>query len=148
MEAREPVFSPDGRMIAFVEDKNTGTGSGDLGLWVVSANGGTPHLLAKAGMPSSPVWSPDGKMIAYLDNSIGNQIHIIPLLDGKSTGKIISIEIPEGTEEVRLLAGWTPDNKIGALLASKIKFGLYTLPANGGQAAIVLNNGYLLYERW
>ena len=75
MQAREPVYSPDGKMIAFVKDKNTGTGSGDLGLWVISSTGGTPHLIANAGMASSPVWSPNGKMIAFLDNSIGKQIN-------------------------------------------------------------------------
>ncbi len=149
MEAREPIFSPDGKYIAFVKDKNIGIGEGDLGLWVVRATGGTPHELADAGKASSPVWSPDGKMIAYLDRSGGNQIYIVPFSEnGVSSEKVISIDAPEGTDGVKLLAGWTPDNKIGALITSKQEFGLYTLPANGGQAAKILHNCYAVQPRW
>ena len=74
--AREPAFSPDGKMIAFVGEK-PGSSEGELGLWVIPAQGGTPHLVANAGNASSPVWSPDGMMIAFLDNSLGKQINII-----------------------------------------------------------------------
>ena len=149
MEAREPVFSPDGKYIAFAKDKNKGIGEGDLGLWVVKSEGGTPNKLADAGKASSPVWSSDGKMIAYLDYSVGNQIKIVPFsITENNNNKIVSIEAPKGTEEVRLLAGWTPDNKIGALITSKQEFGLYTLPAKGGQAAKILQDSYALQPRW
>ena len=47
-----PVFSPDGRRIAF---------SGPGGVWVVPAAGGTPTL---AGSGGSPTWSPDGEWLA------------------------------------------------------------------------------------
>ena len=36
-------------MIAFVQDKDLGRGEGELGLWIVADNGGTPLLLADAG---------------------------------------------------------------------------------------------------
>ncbi len=45
-------------------------------------------------------------------------------------------------------AGWTPDNKIGALLRTKVEFGLYTLPTKGGQPAIVLSEGNTVQPRW
>jgi len=64
-QAREPVFSPDGEMIAYVDTKNLGRAGG--GLWVIPASGGTPKLVAEAGNASSPTWSPDGDMIAFLD---------------------------------------------------------------------------------
>jgi len=66
MESREPVFSPDGKYIAFVEDKDKGKGWNNLGLWVVEANGGKPFKLADADRATSPIWSPDGKMVAFL----------------------------------------------------------------------------------
>ncbi|MDO9340302.1 MAG: tetratricopeptide repeat protein [Bacteroidales bacterium] len=154
MQAREPAFSPDGKMIAYVEDKNLGAGQGGLGLWMIPAIGGTPQLVADAGTASSPVWSPDGNFIAFLDYSQGghfysNQINIVPLLkNGKASGKVTKIDVPKGTGEVRMLAGWTPDNRIGALCMTKQEFALYTLPSKGGQAAIILPDCYTLQPRY
>ena len=50
IQAREPVFSPDGKWIAFVEDKNLGRLGGSL--WIVPAGGGVPRLVARAGNAS------------------------------------------------------------------------------------------------
>ncbi len=149
MEAREPVYSPNGKMIAFVEDKNAGTGSGDLGLWVVPTHNGTPYLVANAVMACSPVWSPDSEKLAFFEYNNGKQINIVhDFSDGASPGKVTSIDVPEGIEGVMQLAGWTPDNKIGTLLSPKVEFGLYTLPAKGGQPAIVLSEGNTVQPRW
>ncbi|MHA2054250.1 MAG: tetratricopeptide repeat protein, partial [Candidatus Hodarchaeales archaeon] len=141
-QAREPVFSPDGKMIAYVEDKNAGRAGGCL--WVVPANGGTAKLVANAGMASSPIWSPDGNMIAFLDyNTEDQQIYIISIgEDGETAGDVITIDAPERTGGIRLLAGWTPDNKLGVIIRSLTEFGLYTLPVKGGKAALVLHGGY------
>ena len=146
-QAREPVFSPDGKMIAYVEDKNAGRAGG--GLWVISAGGGIAKLVAEAGMASSPIWSPDGDMIAFIDNEAANHIHLIPIAqDGEVAGDLITIDIPEITGEIRLLAGWTPDNKIGVIFGGLIEFGLYTLLVKGGKAALVLHGGYPTQPRW
>jgi Tol biopolymer transport system component len=146
--AREPVFSPDGKMIAYVEDKNLGRGGG--GLWVVPSQGGNPKHVADAKVASSPVWSPGGDMIAFVDyrDKFG-KIHIIPIgKDGEAAGEKVSIDVPEGIQEVRLLAGWTPDNKIGAIFVSFQEFALYTLPAIGGKATVVAHGGYPTQPRW
>jgi Tol biopolymer transport system component len=147
-QAREPVFSPDGKMIAYVEDKNAGRAGG--GLWVVPADGGAAKLVAEAGMASSPIWSPEGDMIAFLDyNTEDQQIYIISIgEDGGAVGDIIKIDAPERTGGIRLIAGWTPDNKIGVIIRSLTEFGLYTLPVKGGKAALVLHGGYPGQPRW
>jgi len=46
MQAREPVFSPNDNMIAFVEDGDIGRSGG--GLWVVPKQGGIPKQIANA----------------------------------------------------------------------------------------------------
>ena len=148
-EAREPVFSPDGKMIAFVEDKLAGRFEGDLGLWVIPSNGGMPQKVSVAGKAMSPVWSPDGSMIAFLDETRERQIFIVRMdKTGQATQESITIDAPEGTDGFGLLAGWTPENKIGALVATKLEMSLYTLPAKGGQSAMILHNTHALQPRW
>ncbi|MDX1285904.1 MAG: hypothetical protein R3182_12865, partial [Draconibacterium sp.] len=146
--AREPVFSPDGKWIAYVEDKNLGKDGGDL--WIKRVAGGVPKLIAKAGNASSPVWSPDGKKIACLDNDKNKLINLIPIPEsGEVTSNVTSIEAPPGIEELALLAGWTPDNKIGMLATTKRKFALFTVPSEGGQAAMIMNDESWVYQpRW
>ncbi len=145
-QAREPVFSPDGKMIAYVDTKNLGRAGG--GLWVIPTSNGTPKRVVNAGNASSPIWSPDGDMIAFLDLD-SQQICIIPVGgNGADSGEVIKIDVPEGTGGIMSLAGWTPDNKIGAVIRSHTEFGLYTLPATGGKAALVSYGGYPGQPRW
>ena len=147
MVAREPVISPDGRLIAFVEDNLNGVGGGSL--WTVPASGGTPKLIAQAEKASSPVWSPDASKIAFLDYSENKKIFIIPISKaGKPSGEKITINVPENTADIPLLAGWTQKNEIGALMTSKQEFGLYTLPEQGGQAALVVHDVQPSQPRW
>jgi hypothetical protein len=53
----DPVFSPDGNVIAFRSDQDGG------GVYVISAAGGNKHLIAPGGR--NPSYSPDGKWITY-----------------------------------------------------------------------------------
>jgi len=146
-QAREPVYSPDGKWIAYVEDKNLGTGGGNL--WIIPGSGGLPKLVAEAGQASSPVWSPDGNTIAFLDYEKNKQINFVQIpKDSQIINKVTSIEAPEGTGSIFLLAGWTYENNIGLLLITKRQFSLYTLPSNGGPASTVLTDGYISQPRW
>ena len=140
-QAREPVFSPDGSMIAFVEDKNLGRAGG--GLWVVSAQGGTPNKIADAVNATSPIWSPGGNMIAFLDDGDNeNKINFISVGEnGRSTGNRFASDAPDGYQEAWLLSGWSPGNRIGAVFTKPAETGLYTLPAKGGKAMQVAVGG-------
>ncbi|KPL14349.1 MAG: hypothetical protein AMS26_11055 [Bacteroides sp. SM23_62] len=134
-QSREPVFSPDGEMIAFVEDQFLGRFGGSL--WTIPASGGSPSLVAESRNASSLVWSPDASKIAFLDGDETLQINIISVdQNGKPAGERTTIMAPDG-RLVRLLAGWSTDNKIGALMLTKPEFALYTLPEQGGQASMI-----------
>jgi Tol biopolymer transport system component len=146
-QAREPVFSPDGKTIAYVEDKDLGRRGG--GLWTVPADGGTPTLVAEAGNASSPVWSPDGCMIAFIDYGADSQVYIVSVGgDGRPAGEKFRIDLPEGTKGAVCLTGWTPNNVIGALLGAQMEFALYTQPLQGGKATFVTHGAYPVQPRW
>jgi Tol biopolymer transport system component/beta-lactamase regulating signal transducer with metallopeptidase domain len=140
-QAREPVFSPDGKMVAFVEDSNLGKQGGDL--YVVVAQGGTPKHVANAVNASSPVWSPSGDMIAFLDyGAKRSQINLVHIReDGTVVDDKIQIDVPEGVASVWCLAGWSPDNVIGGVFDRPSEIGLYTILAKGGRAMQVSRAG-------
>lgn len=57
----DPVFSPDGKSIAFVSDR-----SGYTNLWVADADGSHPRQLShetQLTIFTSPAWSPDGRSV-------------------------------------------------------------------------------------
>jgi Tol biopolymer transport system component len=60
----QPVWSPDGRSIAYVR-----RGGGENQIWVIPATGGMARQVTKnSGINEGPVWSPDSDHLAY--NSI------------------------------------------------------------------------------
>lgn len=60
---RGPVWSPDGKMIAFVSTR--GGKDASTNIWVMSSDGTTPRQLTSRGTNDRPTWSPDGTKIAF-----------------------------------------------------------------------------------
>ena len=62
----EPVFSPDGKWIAYVTWSDANGGQ----LWKIAASGGTPVKLSPAAaFYAHPAWSPDNSKIAFIHGS-------------------------------------------------------------------------------
>jgi dipeptidyl aminopeptidase/acylaminoacyl peptidase len=60
----EPVFSPDGQLLAFISDAEH---SGQPQLYLADLKGGAVRQVTHAaGQLSSPLWSPDGKEVSVL----------------------------------------------------------------------------------
>jgi len=88
-----PVFSPDGRRIAFFSDR-TSDRTGKLELDVVDARAGAPsHTLTEFFAPNKPAlrWTPDGTRLVYttgleprLNAYIQDRLSVFSLAEGKS----------------------------------------------------------------
>ncbi|PYQ67332.1 MAG: peptidase S41 [Acidobacteria bacterium] len=101
---RSPVWSPDGRSIAYFSDE-----SGDYRLFIENQDGkGEPRKfkLSGAGFYESPVWSPDSRKIAYVDNA--HALYWIDVATGAS--KKIDGDYFYGPNKT-LRPAWSPDSR-------------------------------------
>jgi dipeptidyl aminopeptidase/acylaminoacyl peptidase len=64
-EDSNPVFSPDGKSLALVSNRETPE---ERHIWIVPLDGTAPHRLARLSpdVESNPQWAPDGKQIYFL----------------------------------------------------------------------------------
>jgi tricorn protease len=101
---RSPVWSPDGKSIAWFSDK-----SGEYKLYILSQDGkGTPREIAinGSGFYDDPRWSPDSTKISLADNS--RTIWVVDLAGGEAA-KVASDYL---YGPVRVLHhAWSPDSQ-------------------------------------
>ncbi|MEP7144215.1 MAG: PDZ domain-containing protein, partial [Ferruginibacter sp.] len=102
---RRPVWSPDGKEIAWFSDKD----GQSYALYITDQEGiKEPRKISigESKLAWDPTWSPNGKFIAFTDNAV--RIKVIEL----STGNIITADIG-GTNLDRGNTGltWSPDSK-------------------------------------
>ncbi len=109
----QPVFSPDGKTIAFVSDR-----SGSENLWIMAADGTEPRKITSLGSRfelASPAWSPDGSHVIVAKRSWGqrtNEIWAYSLDGGKGVRLTRTGDTADHTERHNALgAVYSPDSK-------------------------------------
>jgi dipeptidyl aminopeptidase/acylaminoacyl peptidase len=155
-----PAFSPDGRLICFVSNRQPDPDRESLriDLWVIPANGGRMRKLpTPPGPVAAPAWSPDGKRIAYIghanpDDAWGvenDHVWVVPVL-GKGEAKDITPDFDRPCIDVTICdmqeghgvapPVWSADGKRLYFLASDSgSTSLYTVPASGGRVTRILS---------
>lgn len=118
-----PVWSPDGRKIAFVRE----TGKASV-LSVMDADGGSQHSLTdREGHVASPAWSPNGRQLVFVDTRVG--LSRIVLVQSDGTGRR---DLAPSQSDQRAPA-WSPDGKRVGFLANAGQgyLELYVVDADG-----------------
>ncbi len=121
-----PVFSPDGRRVAFESEDD---------IWVVTlADGRARRLTTDPSSDRSPSWSPDGRRLAFVSNRGGRADMWIASEEGERHGLTRLTDGPLAPADPQ----WSPDG-LSVVFSAKhptehyYAQGIYTVPAGGGE---------------
>ena len=102
---RRPLWSPDGRQIAWFSD----AGGNGYALHIASQDGSNAVKtisIGEAKLAWEPAWSPDSKYIAFADNKV--RVKVLELISGKiTTVDTGGLNIERGNMGIT----WSPDSK-------------------------------------
>ena len=118
-----PAWSPGGRRIAFVSDRN---GTDDV-YAVRAAGGGLQQLTSGAGNESDPAWSPNGKRLAFVADETGTaEIGILEVASRK-------VSALTADRVMAASPAWSPDGRRIAYVSSRATGDeVWSVPAAGG----------------
>jgi dipeptidyl aminopeptidase/acylaminoacyl peptidase len=97
---RNPVWSPDGTMIAFESNQ-----SGSYQVWILPIQGGEPRQFTRISSGASQAtWSPDGKLIAFISEVFPEYSHM-PFRESDSLNQARNRELDQGKVRAKLITG-------------------------------------------
>lgn len=143
-----PVWSPDGKQIAFVSNRNQGIPH----IFVTDLDGSNLRQLTYGSYDISPAWSPDGQHIAFISNRPDSgidanrfAIYVINI-DGSNERRLTNTF---ASEEIAL--EWSPDGKRLLFLAdpkdsSEQDFDLFIINLDDFEVTRITTDG-LVYSR-
>lgn len=149
-DVKTPVWSPDGRQIAFTGNRLADPDRRPMvsDLYVVPAAGGEAlRLTQSGGAAQTPAWSPDGREIAFLWNDLSHRLATLPKLcsvrpDGSAArylapGQELSLGVSANSDSRYGVSQpapvWAADGHIYALASTEGRTNIYRVPENGGE---------------
>jgi len=139
-----PVWSPDGRYIAFWRILK-----GETGIYIIPALGGAERRVRKAlweeqgfyealGSAGRLSWSPDGKLLAFADRASRNEPASSIFLLALDSQEVRRLTSPLGRGDFD--PAFSPDGQ--TLAFARRGTGIYTVPVLGGEEHRLISGGY------
>jgi Tol biopolymer transport system component/imidazolonepropionase-like amidohydrolase len=121
-DARLPVWSPDGRRLAFqAYHRDT------WHVWIVDADGGGLQQVTFGPFDDrEPFWSPDGTRLAFSSDRSGQYDIWIAAL---ASGEVTRLTTGPANES---MPAWSPDGREIAFVSDRQPRGIYAQPVGGG----------------
>ena len=146
----DPSWSPDGKRIAFMSDRDEHVIDNDPGglpnyeIYVMDNEGGNPQNLTNDPNDDSyPSWSPDGKRIAFVSDRDGNYEIYVMDNDGNNLQRLTNNPNNDWSPS------WSPDGRRIAFMSKRAghfigeggpSYEIYVIDADGGNEQRLTNN--------
>jgi dipeptidyl aminopeptidase/acylaminoacyl peptidase len=135
----DPVWSPDGRWIAFTSARHDDRDHDDASdIWLAPAEGGGPRRLTRTAGPAGlPAFSPAGDTVAYLGrsaiNAFGRNVRLFTVEAAGGAAVCLTDDFDRSCSPLGIRPLWSPDGEAITLAAEdQGTLGLYRVRRGGG----------------